>query len=372
MILRWVCKNCEKKWLYPIEKCIYCKGDIIKEKGKSMKVVGTTKVNIPCPPHPIVPYNVLILEDELCNRMPKKTMRDYKIGDEYKRLGSDDESAVAIVKIKYDYFEAVAEAIELIRFNVKDEKILIKPNIFAGAYPYQGLTTNPKVVKGLLDYLLSKGVKADNITIAEQVQFGDALKAFKRAGFYDLAQEYKVNLVDIGKGEFVEKEQDGFKFKVSKEVIDSKLIINVPVMKTHLLLGISGALENMTRVVSKESYKEIEKDMERAIKGIGVLNKALGKYLTVGDATIGLQGNGPGEYGEPAFMNMVFASRDPVALDKIFTEAGLLRDSKHVIAAGDIGVGNPDLVDITVVGEELDACKRELKPAIGSKLIKLR
>jgi len=372
MIIRWICKKCNKKWLYPIEKCVYCKCDIEKEIGKQMKVVGVTKVNIPCPPHPIVPYTIIIVQDENGNKMPKKVMRDYKIGDEYKRDASDDESAVSIVKIKYDYYEAVKEALELIKADIKDGKILIKPNIFAAANSYQGFTTNPLVVKGLLDYLIEKGVKKENIVIAEQVQFGEVEKAFAKSGFAKLAKEYGVKLIDLAKSKFVEKEVDGFKFEISEELLDKDLIINVPVMKTHLLLGISGALENMARVISVDSYKGMEKDIEKAIKGIGVLSKAIGKYLTLGDASIGMQGNGPGRYGEPAFLNMVLASKDPVALDTIFTNIGLLKDAKHVTAAGDSDVGSSELIDITVVGDELDACKKELKPAIGSKLIKLR
>jgi len=372
MILRWICKKCNKKWLYPIEKCVYCKSDIEKEIGKQMKVIGTTKVHITCPPHPIAPYNIIIVQDEHGNKMPKKVMREYKIGEEYKREASDDESAVSIVKIKYDYYEAVKEALSLIKADIKDQKILIKPNIFAAAYSYQAFTTNPKVIKSLLDYLIEKGVKKENITIAEQVQFGEAEKAFAKSGFTKLAKDYNINLVNLAETKFVEKQEGDFKFEISEEVLNKDLIINVPVMKTHMLLGISGALENMTRVVSVKTYKELEKDMEKAIKGIAVLNKLIGKYLTIGDASIGMQGNGPGMDGEPAFLNMILASKDPVALDKIFTEIGLLRDAKHVLAASDLDIGSSDLVDITVVGDELDACKRELKPPIGSKLIKIR
>ncbi len=372
MIIRWVCKKCNKKWIYPIERCIYCKDKIEKQIGKQMKVIGNTTVNIPCPPHPIVPYNIIMVQDEHGNKMPKKVMREYKIGDRYEREASGDENAVSIVKIKYDYYEAVKEALSLIKDDIKDGKILIKPNIFVAAYPYQGFTTNPLVVKGLLDYLIELGVKKENITIAEQVQFGESEKAFVRSGFVALAKEYGVNLVDLAQTKFVEKEVDGFKFEITEEVLNKDLIINVPVMKTHLLLGLSGALENMTRVISDKTYKELEKDMGKAIKGIAVLNKFIGKYITLGDASIGMQGNGPGQYGEPAFLNMVLASKDPVALDKVFTEIGLLKDVKHVLAAADLGVGSSDLIDITIVGDELDACRVELKPAMGSKLIKLR
>lgn len=374
MILRWVCKNCNKKWIYPIKKCVYCKKEITKQIGKDMKVTGITKVNIPSPLHPITPYCTLILEDEHGNRMPKKVMKEYKIGDIYKIEKAKTKNAVSIIKIKYDVYEAVKTAIELIGdIEINEEsKILIKPNIFAIAYSYQALTTNPETVKGVISYLIEKGAKKENIKIAEQVQFGDVEKAFAKSGFSKLAKEQNIELLDLSKTEFIEKEQDGIKLEISKELFDKDLIINVPVMKTHLLLGISGALENMTRVVSKKCYKELEKDMPKAIKAIAVLHKLIPKYLTIGDATIGMQGNGPAQHGEPAFLNMILASKDPVAIDKIFQEIGLLRKSEHIETASKLGIGSSDLVDIEVVGEELDACRRELKPAIGSKLIKLR
>jgi len=374
MILRWICKDCDKKWIYPVKKCVYCKGEITKQVGNAMKVVGITKINIPSPPHPITPYYTLILEDEHGNRMPKKVMKEYKIGDIYKRENAKTETAVSIIKIKYDIYEAVKEAIELIG-GIKvssNSKILIKPNIFASAYPYQAFTTNPETVKAIIEYLIEKGAKKENIKIAEDVQFGEPEKAFAKTGFSKLAEETGIELIDLSKTGFIEKEKDGIKLEISKEMFNNDVIINVPVMKTHLLLGISGALENMTRIVSKKSYKELEKDLPKAIKAIAILHKIIPKYLSVGDATIGMQGNGPAQYGEPAFLNMILASKDPVALDKIFLEIGLLRKAEHVETASKMDIGSSDLVDIEIVGEELDACRRELKPPIGSKLIKLR
>lgn len=373
MIIRWICKKCNKKWIYPIDECVYCKENITKQKGNEMKVIGITKVNIPCASHPIIPYYTLIIEDEHGNRMPKKVMKEYKIGDVYKREKAKTENAVSIIKIKYDVYEAVKEAIKLIGdINVnKDSKILIKPNIFAVAYSYQALTTNPKTVKATIDYLLEKGAAKENIIIAEQVQFGEAEKAFVKSGFSKLAKEYDIKLISLAEAEFIEKEEDGIRLEILKELFDKDLIINIPVMKTHLFLGISGALENMTRIVSKKNYKEIEKDLDKATKAIAILHKLIPTYLTIGDGTIGMQGNGPAQHGEPAFLNMILASKDPVALDKIFQEIGLLKNVEHVETASKLGIGSSDLVDIEVVGEELDACRRELNPAIGSRLIKL-
>ena len=99
MIIRWVCEKCSKKWIYPVEKCVYCKGDISKQRGTKIKVAGITKVFISSPMHPITPYNILLLQDEFGNRLPKKTMRDYKIGDSYVEQKAKANDAVAVVKL---------------------------------------------------------------------------------------------------------------------------------------------------------------------------------------------------------------------------------------------------------------------------------
>ncbi len=372
MIIRWICKKCKKKWIYPIEECIYCNAKISKQVGNKTKVIGLTEVTIPSIMHPIVPYYTLILEDEHGNRMPKKTMREYKIGDEYRWEKSEDESAVSIIKIKYDFFEATKQAFSLIGdVDIeKDSNILIKPNIMAAAYPYMAITTNPRVVDSLIEYLTKKGASAENIVVAEQVQYGDFDNAARKSGFGKLCKKWGIRLVDLSQTDYVEKESGGFRFQLTKEIATKDLVINVPVMKTHLLLGISGALENMTRLVSKENYKEMARDPLKALDAIAHLHKVLPRYITLGDASIGMQGNGPLKYGEPAFLNMLLASKDPVALDKVFQEIGMLRKIPLIDAAERLGIGSGDLREIVTVGDELDACRIELKPAIGSRLIK--
>ena len=49
---------------------------------------------------------------------------------------------------------------------------------------------------------------------------------------------------------------------------------------------------------------------------IAKLHKLLPKYITIGDGTIGMEGNGPLN-GNPAFLNYILASKDPVAIDQV-------------------------------------------------------
>ena len=360
MIIRWVCKKDNKKWIYPIEKCIYCKGPIKKEISTKAKIIGITKVNISSPLHPIVPYNVILLEDECGNRMPKKTMRDYKIGDAYSLEKAKTDSAVAITKMKYDMGEALKQTLDLLKFTFENiDKVLIKPSIIEPAYPYQAVNTNPKLLDELIKFLKEKGIS--DIIVAEQSMPGnDIAEGAKKSGILDVCQKHKVNVADLGKAEYVEKQQGGIRFMVAKEVLERK-VINLPVMKTNSQIGISGAMENMIRVASPKTQKELfDEDIEKTLP---LLIKALPEFLTIGDAVSGMQGNGPTSMGEPAFLNILYASTDPVALDAVFAETCMFPLPKYLEDAQNLGVGKSNIKEIEIVGDELDAARFHLKSA---------
>ena len=94
-MIRWKCNSCNKIWIYPIKKCLYCKGAIERFKVTPKKIIGVTKVNVPSPLHPIVPYNVILLEDEQGNRLPRKTMKQYRVGEEFTEKNADTDNAVS-------------------------------------------------------------------------------------------------------------------------------------------------------------------------------------------------------------------------------------------------------------------------------------
>jgi uncharacterized protein (DUF362 family) len=232
------------------------------------------------------------------------------------------------------------------------------------------MCTNPKVIGALIEYLLGKGAKKENITIAEQSFFVETKKAVAKTGTPQIIKKYGVNFVDISKTEFEEKKEREFTVEISKIVNDFNLILNVPVIKTDMLLGIDGAFENLIRFLSKKTFDELAKDQKKAALALSVLPNMLPKFITISDASIGIQGNGPAHYGDPGFYNMIFAARNPVVHDKAVQEILCLRKVPYVELAGQLGVGTHEISRIKFVGNELDALRRDIKQPIGSKLIK--
>ena len=97
-------------------------------------------------------------------------------------------------------------------------------------------------------------------------------------------------------------------------------------MKTNQQVGLSGGCENLIRLCSKKTMKFV---FENNFDGIfpellKVLNEKL-NILTIGDATIGMQGQGPTTLGEPAFLNLILASSDVKSLDEAFCNITTLK-----------------------------------------------
>ncbi len=359
MIIRWICEICSKKWIYPVQKCLYCKGPIVKQKGTKVKIIGITKVNIPSPMHPIIPYNIILLEDEFGNRMPKKTMKEYHIGDAYQLEQAKTDGAVIICKVKYDIEEALQESLGLLRSVdlAPDDKVLIKVSCIESVYPYQAVTTNPVLLESIIHILRGRGIS--NIIIGEQAMLGnDTMDAASKAGILEVCKKADIAFVDLGKAEYVEKKHGTTTFSIAKDAVERK-IIDVPVLKTHSQLGVAGAMENLLRVCSAETQKNMYAEgIEKSLAKLALVARPI---LIIGDATNGLQGNGPTSLGEPAFLNMLLVGKDIVSVDRIFSELGMFSLPEHVREAGILGAGESDLKKIEVVNCEVNAAKYSLK-----------
>jgi uncharacterized protein (DUF362 family) len=356
MIERWICEKCNKKWIYPIEKCIYCKAPVVTQKGAKIKIIGITKVLIPSPMHPIIPYFVLLLEDEYGNRIPKKTMTKHKIGDEYVEKKAQSKQGVAVVKIKYDLIDSIENSLSLldeVKFGEED-KILIKPSLVMEAYSYQAVNTNPDFFNAVLTVLVKKGVKKENIIVAEQALLGnDVQRVALKSGILAICKKHEVNVADISKGPFEEIESEGEKFNVYKEALGRK-IINLPTMKTNFQIGLSGALENLSRLVDEKTQREMYSN--NIDKSLPKLVNALKEVFTIADSVKGMQGQGPLVLGEPAFLNFLMAGRNAAAIDSVFCKITELDIPLHVQNSSSIALN-----DIEVVGNEIDAMRYPIK-----------
>jgi len=314
------CPKCKKVWQYPVEKCPQCFLKLEKLKSTKIGVVGISKVQIPTMFHQKTPYFVLLLEDENGNRWVQKSVKEYKIGDEFKIEKTKDKNGVAIWRIKYDILEAIEKVVELIgglELN-QDSKILILPTLISPKHPYLAENTSPEFLETTIEYLIEKGVRPENIKVASQ-SFDETPigVSAQKSQLLRVCQEKKVLPIDLAEKNFVKKGN----FEIPEETLSSNLILNLPIMK----IGKLSASENILKILKKENYlglKYLSSD-EEITKNLA---KILDNIFTLAEADRIQKSDGFCSY-----LGLVLASFNSLNLDRIFFEVTNFRNLPEIL-----------------------------------------
>ena len=214
--------------------------------------------------------------------------------------------------------------------NLKEKKILIKPNAARLASPREGVTTHPSVIEALIDYLKEIGVV--NIVIGESCIFGvKAQEAFRMTGMKEISEMKKVKLIDLDQMDPIEVMIPGGKvikkIRVSGILKEVDFIISVPVMKTHMHTQVTLSLKNMKGLLwRKEKARFHQLRCDKRIAGgykpldIAMSDMALvlSPHLSIIDGTVGMEGLGPA-YGRQKKMGIVLVGNNSVSTDAVAT-----------------------------------------------------
>jgi len=278
-----------------------------------------------------------------------------------------DEVTIAIVKGN-DPVNMVVEALEMIEADGAfraDERILVKPNYIDASHPSTGVTTDARVVEGIVKFLKTRGFK--NILIGEGSGLTNTMRAFKVAGVDEVAKRWNVGLMDLNDDEYVIADVPSplalKTIRISKTALNSA-IISVPKLKLHRMAGVTLSLKNMMGVVSPKG--QIHRSLGKKIADLVSLVKP---RLAVIDGIIG--GESHELAGKPVEMNLVIAGLDPVAVDTVGA-AVMEFDPKrveHIVLAAKKGLGICELDKIRVIGEPIEKVKKKFKPSFSMRLL---
>jgi uncharacterized protein (DUF362 family) len=278
-------------------------------------------------------------------------------------------SLVSIVRGKNPQ-EITVEALEMANADEHlsvDKSILIKPNFINARHPSTGITTDSRVVEGVVLYLKKHGF--EDIIIGEGCGHSDTFRAFENAGIIDVAEKWGVSLVDLNKDEFITIELKNplalKKVKVARTALEST-IISVPKLKLHRMTGVTLSIKNMMGAMTPKG--SMHRNLSRNIADLASIVKP---SLAVVDGIIA--GEGHETSGNPVEMNLVIAGADPVAVDSVGSAVmGVSPDTvKHLQYAGQLGLGTCDLQDIEVVGELIETVMIKFRRSLSSKVLSL-
>jgi uncharacterized protein (DUF362 family) len=247
-----------------------------------------------------------------------------------------------------------------------DKPILIKPNYIDSKHPSTGVTTDSRVIEGVVKFLKEGGM--ENIVIGEGSGWADTFEAFRVAGVDAVAERWNVKLVDLNRDEFVEAYPPNplslKKVKVAKTALQS-IIVSVPKLKIHRMATVTLGLKNMMGALASKGFMH----NGRLSKNIADLASLLKPSLTVIDGIIA--GEGHETSGNPVEMDLVIAGVDPVAVDAVGAAVMGVdpKDVKHLVLAEEKGLGTCDLNKITIIGEPLEKVRRTFRKSLSSKIL---
>ena len=197
------------------------------------------------------------------------------------------------------------------------QTVLLKPNLLSSHRPDEAVTTHPEVVRALIRLVKQAGatpIVADSGASAINIE-----SIWEKTGFRALCAEEAVPLLNLEKAGSRHFDFNGIPFSIAKPVLEADVVISVPKLKTHVLTVITNAVKNMYGTIPGYQKTMLHKQFHDPVsfgRFLASLYAIVKPSLTVSDAIIAMEGNGPSN-GNPVHYGFLAASSDGVALDTL-------------------------------------------------------
>ena len=211
------------------------------------------------------------------------------------------------------------------QFVKKGQTVVVKPNIGFPRKPEVGATTNPLLIKTIIESCYQAGAKKvyvfDNVVMPTS---GNSKNCYKISGIEDAARAGRGIIIPVDDFNYQEVNIPGAKtlktVEIHRLILDSDVFINVPVLKHHSSTHLSIAMKNLMGIV-KNRMKYHLTGLDQCIADFCLYKKP---DLNIVDAYRVLMSDGPGGPHNEKVLNVelkktLLMSRDIVAVDTAAT-----------------------------------------------------
>ncbi len=248
---------------------------------------------------------------------------------------------------------ATQKALEMLggmsRFVKKGHRVVLKPNMSFARTPDFGATTHPQVVATVAAACVQAGAKKVIVLdhtlhrpelCLERSGIREACKSLSGVHVLTFQERKFFKEVNIPGGRALDR------VEVIQEVLESDLLVNLPVAKSHSATGVSLGIKGLMGLIwDRESFHS-RWNINQALADLAT---AIKPQLTVLDATRALTSGGPGGPGEVRKTNLIIAGTDPVAVDAYgvtiapwYGQNFKGRQVEHLLIAHQRGLGKID------------------------------
>ncbi len=247
-------------------------------------------------------------------------------------------------------------------FVAAGEKIMLKVNLLTLAEPERAITTHPSVVEAIGRMVVAAGASG---TVIDSPGGGhdyreSVLKSvYQKSGMSGAAQNAGLALnydttyqaASFPEGRLIKH------FEILTPLIEADGVINLCKLKTHTYMGMTGAVKNHFGAIpgqTKAGYHAKLNDTARFAQMLLDLSACVGSRLSIMDAVIGMEGNGPNS-GDPRPIGLLLAATNPLALDLVASEVlQLPRAMNPVLAEAEKwGLQPTQMADVELIGADI-------------------
>ncbi len=259
----------------------------------------------------------------------------------------------------------LTEADKIVRHK---ECVLIKPNCVSPKDPSTGVTTDPRVVEAIIEFLRDKGVK--------DVIIGDGGprntdKIFDMIGIRNVAKRYGAKLVNFNDDEGVEVEIPSaialHKVPIAKTILESSFIINVPKLKIHHMAQVTLSIKNLMGTIVGDRGAIMHRQIDEKLVDLASYVKP---KLNIIDGIVGCEMDEV--KGESVPMNLIIAGTDMVATDAVGAAVMGVdpRIVRHLQLAEKRGLGTAQLDTISIVGESIESVRKNFRTCFSKEKLR--
>jgi uncharacterized protein (DUF362 family)/Pyruvate/2-oxoacid:ferredoxin oxidoreductase delta subunit len=197
------------------------------------------------------------------------------------------------------------------------QRVLLKPNLLSGKSPQKAVNTHPQLVRVLAEIFLEKSCE---VYVGDSPGYESTEKALRNSGIMDAVRELGLKVASFDKR--VIRKSHGIspyrEFVLGEDPASFDLIVNLPKLKTHAMMGLTLGVKNMFGFVPRfEKAKWHLKAGRDTLLFAGILidiYRLVNPSITILDGILAMDGDGPSS-GRPRDLGVIALSRDALTLD---------------------------------------------------------
>jgi uncharacterized protein (DUF362 family)/Pyruvate/2-oxoacid:ferredoxin oxidoreductase delta subunit len=221
-------------------------------------------------------------------------------------------------------------------------RVLIKPNLLLAGRPEQAVTTHPRVVRAVVQFVRDHGGRP---VVADSPAVGNLARIYRVGAYREALQDLGVPWQAFDGEAEVDIGPPFGRVPLARQALEADAVINLAKLKTHsqmtLTLGVKNTFGCVVGLKKPEWHMRAGIDKALFARLVVQIHQAIAPAFTLIDGIWGMDGHGPGKAGRPVPLGILIGSRSAFAADHAVCDLVGLRAARLPTLAAADALGIP-------------------------------